>query len=67
MHTQLSSSILTETEDGEAMRCQPFFLGVNSTKTQQYATACTALKLAARLKTIGYEIENVGRVGNQKS
>src|SRR5438309_194227 len=55
--TQLNTHVvffnLTETEDGEAHALQPRELY----KTQQYATAVYRSELAARLKTLGYEIE----------
>ncbi len=53
MHTHVVFFNLTETEDGEAYALQPRELY----KTQQYATAVYRSELAARLKTLGYEIE----------
>jgi len=53
LHTHVVFFNLTETEDGEAYALQPRELY----KTQQYATAVYRSELAARLKTLGYEIE----------
>jgi conjugative relaxase-like TrwC/TraI family protein len=53
LHTHVVFFNLTETEDGEAHALQPRELY----KTQQYATAGYRSELAARLKTLGYEIE----------
>src|SRR6266480_3995832 len=53
LHTHVVFFNLTETEDGEAHALQPRELY----KTQQYATAVYRSELAARLKTLGYEIE----------
>src|SRR5437660_1488094 len=53
LHTHVVFFNLTETEDGEAHALQPRELY----KTQQYATAVYRSDLAARLKTLGYEIE----------
>src|SRR6266481_1868175 len=53
LHTHVVFFNLTETEDGEAHPLQPRELY----KTQQYATAVYRSELAARLKTLGYEIE----------
>ncbi|PYV76147.1 MAG: conjugal transfer protein [Acidobacteria bacterium] len=53
IHTHVVFFNLTETEDGEIYALQPRELY----KTQQYATAVYRSELAARLKTLGYEIE----------
>jgi len=53
LHTHVVFFNLTETKDGEAYALQPRELY----KTQQYATAVYRSELAARLKTLGYEIE----------
>jgi len=53
LHTHVVFFNLTETQDGEAYALQPRELY----KTQQYATAVYRSELAARLKTLGYEIE----------
>jgi conjugative relaxase-like TrwC/TraI family protein len=53
LHTHVVFFNLTETADGEAYALQPRELY----KTQQYATAVYRSELAARLKTLGYEIE----------
>src|SRR6266481_666529 len=53
LHAHVVFFNLTETEDGEAYALQPRELY----KTQQYATAVYRSELAARLKTLGYEIE----------
>jgi conjugative relaxase-like TrwC/TraI family protein len=53
LHTHVVFFNLTETEDGEAYALQPRELY----KTQQYVTAVYRSELAARLKTLGYEIE----------
>jgi conjugative relaxase-like TrwC/TraI family protein len=53
LHTHVVFFNLTETDDGEASALQPRELY----KTQQYATAVYRSELAARLKTLGYEIE----------
>src|SRR5438477_1095894 len=53
LHTHVVFFNLTETEDGEIYALQPRELY----KTQQYATAVYRSELAARLKTLGYEIE----------
>src|SRR5437016_2460389 len=53
LHTHVVFFNLTETEDGEAYALQPRELY----KTQQYATAVYRSELAARLKSLGYEIE----------
>ncbi len=53
LHTHVVLFNLTETEDGEAHALQPRELY----KTQQYTTAVYRSELAARLKTLGYEIE----------
>src|SRR6266571_2977783 len=58
LHTHVVFFNLTETEDGETYALQPRELY----KTQQYATAVYRSELAARLKTLGYEIER-GRSG----
>src|SRR5438270_9009886 len=52
-NTHVAFLHLTETEDGEAHALQPRELY----KTQQYATAVYRSELAARIKTLGYEIE----------
>lgn len=53
LHTHVVIFNLTETEDRETYALQPRELY----KTQQYATAVYRSELAARLKTLGYEIE----------
>jgi conjugative relaxase-like TrwC/TraI family protein len=53
LHTHVVFFNLTQTEDGEAYALQPRELY----KTQQYVTAVYRSELAARLKTLGYEIE----------
>src|SRR2546425_4558599 len=53
LHTHVVFFNLTETEDGETYALQPRELY----KSQQYATAVYRSELAARLKTLGYEIE----------
>jgi len=53
LHTHVVFFNLTETDGGEARALQPRELY----KTQQYATAVYRSELAARLKTLGYEIE----------
>ena len=53
LHTHVVFFNLTETKDGETYALQPRELY----KTQQYATAVYRSELAARLKTLGYEIE----------
>jgi conjugative relaxase-like TrwC/TraI family protein len=53
LHTHIVFFNLTQTKDGEAYALQPHELY----KTQQYATAVYRSELAARLKTLGYEIE----------
>jgi len=53
LHAHVVFFNLTETEDGETYALQPRELY----KTQQYATAVYRSELAARLKTLGYEIE----------
>src|SRR5438309_3288256 len=53
LHTHVVFFNLTETDDGEAHALQPRELY----KTQQYATAVYRSELAARLKTLGYDIE----------
>src|SRR5438876_929639 len=53
LHTHVVFFNLTETEEGEGYALQPRELY----KTQQYATAVYRSELAARLKTLGYEIE----------
>jgi conjugative relaxase-like TrwC/TraI family protein len=59
LHTHVVFFNLTETEDGEAHALQPRELY----KTQQYATAVYRSELAARLKTLGYDIER-GKSGH---
>jgi conjugative relaxase-like TrwC/TraI family protein len=58
LHTHVVFFNLTETGDGETYALQPRELY----KSQQYATAVYRSELAARLKTLGYEIER-GRSG----
>src|SRR6266478_3488090 len=53
LHTHVVFFNLTKVEGGEAYALQPRELY----KTQQYATAVYRSELAARLKTLGYEIE----------
>lgn len=53
LHTHVVFFNLTETEDGETYALQPRELY----KTQQYATAVYRSELAARLKSLGFEIE----------
>src|SRR5436190_14348720 len=53
LHTHVVFFNVTETEDGSTYALQPRELY----KTQQYATAVYRSGLAARLKTLGYEIE----------
>jgi conjugative relaxase-like TrwC/TraI family protein len=53
LHTHVVFFNLTETEDGGTYSLQPRELY----KTQQYATAVYRSELAARLKTLGYEID----------
>src|SRR6202140_1585260 len=53
LHTHVVFFNLTETQDGKSHALQPRELY----KTQQYATAVYRSELAARLKTLGYEIE----------
>jgi conjugative relaxase-like TrwC/TraI family protein len=53
LHTHVVFFNLTETEDGGTYSLQPRELY----RTQQYATAVCRSELAARLKTLGYEVE----------
>src|SRR6266704_3510520 len=53
LHTHVVFFNLTETDDGDTYALQPRELY----KTQQYETAVYRSELAARLKTLGYEIE----------
>jgi conjugative relaxase-like TrwC/TraI family protein len=53
LHTHVVFFNLTQSEDGETYALQPRELY----KSQQYATAVYRSELAARLKTLGYEVE----------
>jgi len=53
LHTHVVFFNVTETEDGSTYALQPRELY----KSQQYATAVYRSELAARMKTLGYEVE----------